>query len=105
MTFWRWSTMKSESDASTINATMMTRTTPRLRLISGIPCFWRDASSARFPVPAAEGVAAPRRRRLLRGRRLGRLRSLGGRRSRQLHDLVERQVQEVVAALLVDENL
>src|SRR5574341_1965588 len=97
MAFWRWSTVNSTLEATSTSATRTAMTGPRV-LTSALP-----------PLAAAQCVARARacvRRR----RRLGRgaLRGLGLAQpgdARLLHQLVERQVQEVPAALVVDDDL
>src|SRR5205085_10892314 len=63
--------------------------------------------SAALPFARPERIARTRSRRFLRLRRLGRAWRLLARRGgwRGLHQLVEREIQEIVAALLVDEDL
>src|SRR6185503_10365309 len=99
MACWRWSTVNSDPLISSPTRITMARMGPTA-LIGGSPV---------GPVAVAQGVAGPRPR-IRRGRRLARpLRGLrlglGRRAARLLHQLVERQHQEVARAAVIEHHL
>src|SRR5688572_20546683 len=97
--FWRWSTVNRALDTTSASTASTATTGPRALMGDSL-----RPASALAPLAVAQRLAGARRvgRRLRRG---ARRRRLGARRARVLHDLVERQVEQVPAAAVVHHDL
>src|SRR5260221_7081085 len=95
MAFWRWSTVNTVPETMAASTTTMATIGPKARML------------AVAPLAGAQRVARARARlrRRLAARALRRLRFGERRRAALLHDLVERQVEQVARAAIVHHDL
>src|SRR5260221_2574474 len=95
MAFWRWSTVNTVPETMAASTTTMATIGPKARMLAVAPLAGAQRV-ARARARRRRGVAA----RALRRRRLGERR-----RAALLHDLVERQVEQVARAAIVHHDL